>query len=27
VPGAGHLLDATDHVKDVLHSVLSDSRR
>ena len=26
VPGAGHLLDASDHVKDVLHSVLSGSR-
>ncbi len=27
VPGAGHLLDASDHVKDVLHSVLSASPR
>ncbi len=27
VPGAGHLLDASDHVKDVLHSVLTGSRR
>ena len=27
VPGAGHLLDASDHVKDVLRSVLSGSRR
>ncbi len=27
VPGAGHFLDASDHVKDVLHSVLSGSAR
>lgn len=27
VPGAGHLLDASDHVKNVLQSVLSGSRR
>ena len=27
VPGAGHLLDAGGHVKDVLHSVLSGSHR
>jgi pimeloyl-ACP methyl ester carboxylesterase len=27
VPGAGHLLDASDHVADILHSVLSGSRR
>ncbi len=27
VPGAGHLLDASDHVRDVLHSVLTGLRR
>jgi pimeloyl-ACP methyl ester carboxylesterase len=27
VPRAGHLLDASDHLKDILHSVLSGSRR
>jgi pimeloyl-ACP methyl ester carboxylesterase len=27
VPDAGHLLDASDHVKDILHSALSGSRR
>ena len=27
VPGAGHLLDASDHARGVLHSVLSGSRR
>jgi pimeloyl-ACP methyl ester carboxylesterase len=27
VPGAGHLLNASDHVKDILHSALSGSRR